>query len=232
MINIKNMSVQYGSKLALNHISLSVGKREFVTIVGKSGCGKTTLLNVVAGFQSDYSGDIKLESISSPLLLHQEDSLFPWLTVMDNIILGLPNSKEEEAVKFLEEFSLIQHKDKYPYQLSGGEKQRISLIRSLVNDHEILLLDEPSSSLDAFSKEDFQDALKEFHEKTDKTIILVTHSIDEAVYLSDTIYVMDDGKFVEKIDNSMQVSRLDESFVDQVIKIRQLLKRGHVNETT
>jgi NitT/TauT family transport system ATP-binding protein len=192
-----------GSRLVvLENLSLNVKDKEFVCILGSSGCGKTTLLRMIAGLDTAESGTIVLdgEEIKGPNpkvgMVFQEYSLFPWRTVIDNIAFGLEMRgvpKEERykvAEKYLELVNLAQFRDSFPSELSGGMRQRVAVARALALDPVLLLMDEPFGALDAQTRNKLQIELLEIWEKTKKTVVFITHSVDEAVFLSDRIVVL------------------------------------------
>jgi NitT/TauT family transport system ATP-binding protein len=185
---------------ALDDCTIDVVEGEFVTIVGPSGCGKTTLLRIVAGLESPSAGDVTIRhrDVSKPLttMVFQETSIFPWMTVRANVAYGLMlrdvSSKQIDAVveKFLALTGLQRFADAYPYQLSGGMKQRASVARAFANDPEVLLMDEPFAALDEQNKIVLQEELLRLWGETSKTVVFITHSIDEALVLSDRVLVM------------------------------------------
>ena len=192
-----------GSRLVvLENLSLNVKDKEFVCILGSSGCGKTTLLRMIAGLDLAESGTIALdgEEIRGPNpkvgMVFQEYSLFPWRTVIDNIAFGLEMRgvpKEERytvAEKYLDLVNLSQFKDSFPSELSGGMRQRVAVARALALDPVLLLMDEPFGALDAQTRNKLQHELLEIWEKTKKTVVFITHSVDEAVFLADRIVVL------------------------------------------
>ncbi|HNX18307.1 MAG TPA: ABC transporter ATP-binding protein [Methanoregula sp.] len=186
----------------IEHLNLDVTDKEFVCILGSSGCGKTTLLRLIAGLDKAESGSIRLggEEIRGPNpkvgFVFQEYSLFPWRNVMDNIAFGLEmkgvpaEERYKIAEQYLELVNLTQFKNSYPSELSGGMRQRVAVARALALDPVLLLMDEPFGALDAQTRNMLQKELLEIWEKTKKTIIFITHSVDEAVYLSDRIIVL------------------------------------------
>jgi NitT/TauT family transport system ATP-binding protein len=187
---------------ALDHISLEVDDKEFVCILGPSGCGKTTLLRLIAGLDTARSGSVVLDGVEmrgpSPKIgfVFQEYSLFPWRNVMDNIAFGLEMQKKprDERYRIAEQYlrlvGLTQFANSFPSELSGGMRQRVAVARALALDPVILLMDEPFGALDAQTRNMLQKELLEIWEKTRKTIVFITHSVDEAVYLSDRIIVL------------------------------------------
>ena len=207
ILTIRNLSKDFPvpgkeSIPALSGISLTVGDKEFVSILGPSGCGKTTLLRIIAGLDSATSGSIELdgEIIDSPsprmAMIFQEYSLYPWRTVRDNVTFGLEvegmkkAQAREVADKYLHLVGLDEFADRFPYELSGGMRQRVAVARALAIEPEILLMDEPFGALDAQTRNLLQKELLEIWEKTKKTIVFVTHSVDEAVFLADRLVVL------------------------------------------
>ena len=186
---------------ALEDVSLNVKRGEFISIIGASGCGKTTLLRSIAGLDKPDSGSIVMDDhkITKPDpergYVFQQGGLFNWLTVEQNIAYGLKTrkiykEKKSEVPKYIELVGLNGFEDSYPYQISGGMAQRVAIARTLINDPKMLLLDEPMGALDSFTRADIQDKLLELHKFNGITMVLVTHDIDEAIYLSDRIVIM------------------------------------------
>ncbi len=187
---------------ALQDVNLEIRQSEFVMIVGPSGCGKTTLINIIGGLDQQTSGDVFLDGrmISGPGadrgMVFQGYSLFPWLTVLKNVEFGLkmkgiPSAhRERTARKYIRLVGLEGFENALPKQLSGGMKQRVAIARTLANEPEILLMDEPFGALDAQTRVVMQELLADIRRKTDTTILFITHDIDEAVLLGDRVYVM------------------------------------------
>ena len=226
MIKISNVGKRYRDirgmdVIALKEFSLSVFAKEFVSILGPSGCGKSTMLNMIAGFETPSVGEILLdaEPIRGPdpdrSVVFQEYSLFPWLSVEQNIGFGLRNKvmpaaeKQEIVRKLVELVKLDGFTHSYPRELSGGMKQRVGIARALAIDPKILLMDEPFAALDALTRQEMQEQLLEIRERTHKTIVFVTHSIEEALYLSDRVVVMSrrPGKILKTIEVVMSRPR-------------------------
>ncbi|AKB84381.1 ABC transporter ATP-binding protein [Methanococcoides methylutens] len=190
------------STLALDNVSLEIKDKEFVCFIGPSGCGKTTLLRTIAGLEFPDSGEITLdgEKITVPDskrgMVFQEYSLFPWRTVIQNITFGLQmkglskSESLEKGEKYLKLVGLEQFRNSYPYELSGGMRQRVAIARALANEPKVLLMDEPFGALDAQTRNTLQNELLDVWAKDQITIIFVTHSVDEAVFLADKIVVM------------------------------------------
>ena len=196
----KNFNVDGKSVSILNDISLNINEGEFVAIVGHSGCGKSTLLKIIAGLLDYEEGNVTLDNkkITKPDIdrgmVFQEHRLFPWLTIKENLALGLDKldkkKKEEIISEHLKLVDLDGFGNVYPHQLSGGMSQRAAIARALVNAPKVLLLDEPFGALDALTKITLQDEILKIWEKEKTTMIMVTHDIEEAVYLADRIVVM------------------------------------------
>jgi NitT/TauT family transport system ATP-binding protein len=199
-IRIRDLRKVFGQLIAIDGVSLDIAPGEFFMIVGPSGCGKTTLLRILAGLDSVTSGAIEIETPHSqrPVnsMIFQGDSIFPWMTVWDNAAYGLkmrrvPSSTVKEVVgHYLARTGLTRFAKYYPHQLSGGMRQRVSIARAFANDPEILLMDEPFSALDAQNKLLLQEELLHIWEEHKKTVVFITHSVDEAVFLGDRIMVM------------------------------------------
>lgn len=188
--------------LALEDVSLHIGANEFVSIVGRSGCGKTTLLNLIAGFLQPSSGQVLIggEPVGSPGpdrgMVFQQGALFPWLTAIQNIEFGPRNrgvprrQRRAQAQELIELVRLDGFERKYPRELSGGMQQRVAIARALANDPDILLMDEPFGALDELTRSEMQLELLRIWEARKKTVVFVTHSIMEALYLSDRVVVL------------------------------------------
>lgn len=223
VLELENISFSYGGGIPLlKDISFSLEKNEFLSIVGSSGCGKSTIIKLIAGIEKADKGKIKGLTTG---YMPQRDLLLPWRTVLENIMLPVElNKKDKEegkkkAIAYLEKLHLAEYKDKLPHELSGGMRQRVSFLRTLLTEADILLLDEPFSALDAITKEYLQkwllDTLKEFN----KSIIFITHDINEALFLSDRILVCKDkplDSFAEFI-----VPKDKEENVDKILEMKK-----------
>ena len=203
-IRIRGLSKVFQTKagpfVALDDINLDIPTGCFFMIVGPSGCGKTTLLRILAGLEEHSSGSLEIASPAanrpSNSMVFQGDSLFPWMTVWENAAYGLnmrgvPTSEVKNVVgHYLARTGLSRFHDYYPHQLSGGMRQRVSIARAFANDPDILLMDEPFSALDEQNKVLLQEELLRIWEETRKTVMFITHSVDEAVTLGDRIMIM------------------------------------------
>ncbi len=217
-IGITNVNRVYtdsdGNKVnALNDVSLDIRAGEFISIIGPSGCGKTTLLRLIAGLDKPQSGtltidDDRITDVSPERgYVFQQGGLFPWLTVENNIAYGLKarrvfKQNRDKIEKYISMVGLNGFEKSYPHQISGGMAQRVAIARALINEPKALLLDEPMGALDSFTRADLQDKLLELWKQNGITMILVTHDIDEAIYLSDRIVIMTPrpGKISKVID--------------------------------
>ena len=199
-IRIKHLIKRFRSLVAIDDVSIDIEDGTFFAIVGPSGCGKTTLLRILGGLDQVTSGEVE---ISDPApgrpqysMVFQGDSIFPWMTVWQNAAYGLRMRKvAQKTIKdvvghYLDRTGLTRFADYYPHQLSGGMRQRVAIARAFANDPQILLMDEPFSALDAQNKLLLQEELLHIWEEHKKTVVFITHSVDEAVYLGDRIMVM------------------------------------------
>ena len=182
---------------ALDHVTLDIRGSEFLCLVGPSGCGKSTLLNILAGFEKPTEGEVVIDSsYGTPAMVFQEHALFPWRTVIDNVVFGpemrgIPREERyQAAAQYIEMIGLGGFENRYPHELSGGMRQRVALARALANNPKILLMDEPFASLDAQTKFILQQEFLRIWELTRKTVVYVTHAIDEAVSMGDRVVVM------------------------------------------
>ena len=204
---------------ALGRVNLNIDKGEFVCLIGASGCGKSTLLRIIAGFEQPTAGQIALyeQPVTGPGsdrgMVFQDYALFPWMSVRDNISFG-PRQKGmarkyvgEITDEYLHMVGLEKFADRFPQQLSGGMKQRVAIARVLANECELLLMDEPFGALDAITRESLQQELLEIWARTGVTVIFVTHSVEEAVLLSDRVVVMTAGPGRVEADIAIELTR-------------------------
>ena len=200
ILNVYNLSKTYhtilGETLAIKDITFDINKDEFVGIIGPSGCGKSSILNLISGLDKDYTGCININKNIKIAYMLQEDALFPWLTIIDNVLLplkiknNLTKDNIEYAKKLLKKYDLYDFKDKYPSFLSGGMKQRVALIRTLTLKPDILLLDEPFSALDYQTRLKVSDDVYKIIKNEHKTALIVSHDISECISLCDRIIVL------------------------------------------
>ncbi|MBW4444480.1 MAG: ABC transporter ATP-binding protein [Plectolyngbya sp. WJT66-NPBG17] len=198
----KSFTLQNVAMTVLEDINFQLFSREFVCLVGASGCGKSTLLNIVAGLAAPSSGSVLVDGreVTGPGsdrgMVFQNYTLYPWLTVSQNIAFGLklrkmPRAEQRDRIDYyLNVVGLTQFAKSYPKQLSGGMKQRVAIARALANEPAVLLMDEPFGALDAQTKEQMQQFLLELWEQTHVTVLMITHDVEEAIFLSQRVYVM------------------------------------------
>ena len=230
-IEVKNINKSFESMtnedlVVLKDINLHIDDGEFVCFLGPSGCGKTTLLRLIAGLDQPTSGEIVAdgEVVKKPsgdrAVIFQQYSLFPWLTVLQNVVFGLQMTKNgtkkeyiEAAERYLDSVGLIDFKDSYPHELSGGMKQRVAIIRSLLNHSPILLMDEPFSALDMQNRHKLQEQLIGVWKRFENTIVFITHDVDEAIFLADKIVILDrnPGRIAKIVEVDMERPRNRES---------------------
>ncbi len=195
LLSLEEVRCAFGAVEVFNRLSLEIARGEFVALVGPSGCGKTTLLSLLSGFIKPTSGLVRKQG--RVRMVYQQDGLFPWQTVAENISLGLREVKDEgererQLREMLSLISLENFADHYPHQLSGGMRQRAELARALAGDTDILLLDEPFSSLDYLTRLRLRRELVRMLEELPRTVVLVTHDIEEAAQLADRVLVLSD----------------------------------------
>jgi NitT/TauT family transport system ATP-binding protein len=236
---------------ALQKVNLTIARGEFVSLIGPSGCGKTTLLRVIADLERATSGTITVNGVSPEQArldraygyVFQAAALYPWRNVLRNVMLPLEvmrmpaAERRERAMKNLELVGLQGFDTKYPWQLSGGMQQRVSIARALAFEPKLLLMDEPFGALDEITRDRLNEQLLRLWERTGKTVIFVTHSISEAVFLSNRIVVMSPrpGRILEVIDNRLPTARqLDvretPEFAAVAHQVRVALRAGHSYE--
>ncbi|EQB8218184.1 TPA: taurine ABC transporter ATP-binding subunit [Klebsiella aerogenes] len=205
MLQISHLSADYGGKPALADINLTLDSGELLVVLGPSGCGKTTLLNLIAGFVPYQHGSITLEGrgIDGPGadrgVVFQNEGLLPWRNVLDNVALGLQlagvekTQRREIAAQMLKKVGLQGAEKRFIWQLSGGQRQRVGIARALAADPQLLLLDEPFGALDAFTREQMQTLLLRLWHETGKQVLLITHDIEEAVFMASELVLLSPG---------------------------------------
>lgn len=247
MIHLKDLTVAYGAFKAIDRVNLTVKKGETCAIIGPSGCGKTTMLYAMAGIIQTSGDQVvvdnqPLEGIRNKTsIILQEYGLFPWKTVWENAVLGLKikgeltKSAENQVSDILKTLEILEHREKFPSQLSGGQKQRVAIARAWATFPDLLLMDEPFSSLDAITRENLQNTIIGLYNEKPLTMVLVTHSIEEAVFMGKKIILMGkgNGKINHIIENP-HFGKLDfrESvdFYEMCLKLRKLMKEDSDGE--
>jgi NitT/TauT family transport system ATP-binding protein len=228
MLEFSNLGHQYASGRGLQPVSFSLALGSSCAIIGRSGSGKTTLLHLIAGILPSKSGMMNLATDAHIGLMQQKDALFPWLSIEDNVRLGYSGAKESSDL-LLSQLEIFEFKNSFPGALSAGQRQRAALARALLHAPDILLLDEPSSALDAFTKDKLQRLLLESQQSRGYTSILVTHSIEEALYLGSHIAVLEEGKMISFEENPFfpdPDAKVHKDFYTEIIRYRTMLGAG------
>lgn len=230
-IEIEHVSFEYEGKKtkfpALNDININIEEGEFICLLGNSGCGKSTLLSILSGLNKPSSGRLLIDGneVVGPgvdrAVVFQHYSLFPWLTAKGNVLFGIKQSgkkyskaeRNELANTYLKSVELFEAKDKYPNELSGGMQQRVAVARALALESNILLMDEPFGAIDPKLRLELQELVLKLSKENKKTVIFVTHDIDEALLLADRIFVMEPGKIKEELQVNLKTPRKREELV-------------------
>ncbi|WP_456481622.1 ABC transporter ATP-binding protein [Methanopyrus sp.] len=240
ILKVENLHKSYGDLKVLNGITFEVSKGEFFAIVGPSGCGKTTLLRIIAGLEDYDAGRVLVdgEEVREPgpdrALVFQEYAVFPWKTVLENVMFAplMKGKDPEEAERIAREClkvvpGLEGFEDAYPKQLSGGMKQRVAIARALAAEPRILLMDEPFAAVDAQTRNEMQEELLKVWERTGQTILLVTHNVEEAVFLADRVMVLSPRPAevvdIVEIDLPRPRDRTDPEFVELRARILDMI---------
>lgn len=245
-IDIEKASKSFGEKEVLRDVTLTINKGEFIAIIGKSGSGKSTLLRLVAGLETLTEGELRFngvpstQSTSNITMMYQDSRLLPWKKVKENVGLGLDGNWEEKAEKVLDAVGLLSFKDVWPSKLSGGQKQRVALARALIHEPSLLMLDEPLSALDAFTRLEMQNLIETIWSTSGFTALLVTHDVREAIRLADRIVLIEDGKIAMDIKvnaprprhmSENKLTLLEEEILDRIIN-GENKKRNHPRKTS
>lgn len=227
ILEIEKLSKRYGDVEVIKDLDLHIKKGEFISIVGPSGCGKSTLFKIITGLLTEYSGRVRIDGggVKNKVIsyLPQKDLLLPWKTLYENAAIPLEISGvKKECWKeiidpLMEEFGLSGFENRYPHELSGGMRQRGGLLRSFLIDSDLMLLDESFGALDALTRSSMQDWLLEIWKKHNHSILFITHDIEEAVYLSDRVYIMSarPGRFLDELEIKFSRPRKKEIILSQ-----------------
>ena len=246
-LRVKNLTKVYNGKKVLDNITFSVEDGEFLSILGSSGCGKTTLLRIIIGIESPTEGKItknrKIITNEDPArrgmgIVFQDYALFPNMTVLGNVMYALniklknKEKAKEESLRMLEMVNMKAHIKKYPHELSGGQKQRVAIARTLALEPDIILFDEPMSALDADNRLALRKEIKNIQEKLKTTMIYITHDQEEALSLSDRVMILNEGK-IQQIDTPVEVfNNPKNEFVKNFVTNHLLEKVESINKCT
>lgn len=241
-IEVKNVSKSYKNKKIYEDFSINIEKGKFISIIGSYGSGKTTILKLIAGIEDIDNGEILINNCSPQELkekqkigfVFQEPMLLPWRRVLDNITLPTELNDDKNTGKAIEMLKLVElgeKKNNFPYELSGGMQRIVSILRAIMLEPEVLLMDEPLSAIDEINRDELHENLINIHNRDKKTTILVTHSIHEAVYLSDEIYILGGSptKIIKKvITNNPRIyeKKFSTETMQQVSEIREELRKA------
>lgn len=212
-IESQNIIKKFGNIQVLKDLNLTIHPGEFVCVVGRSGCGKSTFLRLLAGLEKASSGEILLDGVrtngvhSDIRIMFQDSRLLPWRTVIQNVALGLPKESYDLALDALKEVGLSDKANEWPANLSGGQKQRVALARALVHKPRLLLLDEPLGALDALTRIEMQSLIERIWQEHKFTVLLVTHDVSEAVILGDRVVLIEEGKITLNLDINLPRQR-------------------------
>lgn len=244
---LKNVSYSYNNKnnpknQILSNLNMEVKKGEFISIVGRSGTGKSTILRLMTGLLKPEEGEISIDdseiSLGDVGFMPQKDLLLPWRTILDNILIASEIQKDsqlskDEARVWLQRVGLGEYENALPKQLSGGMRQRVAFLRTLLTGKDVLLLDEPFGALDALTKKEMQSWLLSIWQDLKKTIVFITHDLEEAIYVSDRIFLLHQNHQVEEISIPLPRPRKSEMlFSKEIITLRQELEKKIANEST
>ena len=240
MVEFRETVFHYPDKILFQNLSCRFADGQIHTLIGPSGCGKTTLLYLAAGLLSPREGSVTIRNEPvrrgrrNTAVILQDHGLFPWKNAGENVALGMTLRKQKnartEAIRYLEELGLEGMEKRYPREMSGGERQRLAVARALAIEPDLLLLDEPFASLDAMTREKLQNRLRAVQNRRRLTMILITHSIEEAVFLGDTIHLMDKSGGLTALPNERHPDqhRSTRSFFEQTVAVREQLEAAGI----
>jgi sulfonate transport system ATP-binding protein len=227
VVDVKGLRRGFGDRIVLDRLDLRIAQGEFVALIGKSGCGKTTLLRALAGLDRVDAGDLRAPARRT--VVFQEHRLLPWFKVVDNVAIGMSGRGVRERARIaLGEVGMEGHFDAWPVTLSGGEAQRVALARALVREPELLLLDEPFAALDALTRIKMHDLVRALIARHRPAVLLVTHDIDEAIQLADRVLTLRDGRiaFEERLPQVEPGTRVRRSPAFEDLRARLLIELG------
>jgi sulfonate transport system ATP-binding protein len=225
IVDVRGLRRGFGPRVVLDRLDLQIARGEFVALIGKSGCGKTTLLRALAGLDTVDAGELRTPERRA--VVFQEHRLLPWSRVLDNVAIGLSGSGvRERALAALEEVGMQAYLDAWPVTLSGGEAQRVALARALIRQPELLLLDEPFAALDALTRIKMHGLVRALCARHRPAVLLVTHDIDEAIQLADRIVTLRDGRIASEERVVHDGPRSRQAPVFEALRARLLIELG------
>ncbi len=230
VVDVQGLRRSFGSRVVLERLDLKIQRGEFVALLGKSGCGKTTLLRALAGLDNVDAG--KLETPERRAVVFQEHRLLPWFRVADNVAIGMyGHDVRQRALASLGEVGMAGHLDAWPVTLSGGEAQRVALARALIREPELLLLDEPFAALDALTRIKMHALVRALTARHRPAVLLVTHDIDEAILLADRVLALRDGRiaFEERVPASAAAPTTSRAPEREGLRARLLVELGVID---
>ncbi|RIJ66438.1 ABC transporter ATP-binding protein [Rummeliibacillus sp. TYF005] len=246
-LKLKNISYSYSNKdkqknQVISKLNMEIKKGEFISIVGRSGTGKSTILRLMTGLLQPDEGEIRIDDLEISLgdvgYMPQKDLLLPWRTILDNILIASEIQKDlhiskDEARIWLQRVGLSEYEHALPKQLSGGMRQRVAFLRALLTGKDVLLLDEPFGALDALTKKEMQSWLLSIWQDLNKTIVFITHDLEEAIFVSDRILLLHPDQRIEEILIPLPRPRKSEMlFSEEIVTLRQELEKKIANEST
>ncbi|WP_299512155.1 ABC transporter ATP-binding protein [uncultured Rummeliibacillus sp.] len=246
-LKLKNISYSYSNKdkqknQVISKLNMEIKKGEFISIVGRSGTGKSTILRLMTGLLQPDEGEIRIDDLEISLgdvgYMPQKDLLLPWRTILDNILIASEIQKDlhiskDEARVWLQRVGLSEYEHALPKQLSGGMRQRVAFLRALLTGKDVLLLDEPFGALDALTKKEMQSWLLSIWQDLNKTIVFITHDLEEAIFVSDRILLLHPDQRIEEILIPLPRPRKSEMlFSEEIVTLRQELEKKIANEST
>jgi NitT/TauT family transport system ATP-binding protein len=230
-IELQKISKSFNGHPVIENLDLHIDYGQFVTLLGASGCGKTTLLHLTAGIQLPDAGEIRHHEMRPVRMMFQEYGLFPWHDCLHNVLLGMnrmslpPNEKIARAGEWLKTVGLADHRHKYPKELSGGMKQRVALAQVLATESPVILMDEPFGALDSLMRENLQNLVIDIWQKLEKTVVFVTHNVREAAFLGNRVIMLGDrGRVLLDRPSPVTDNRIDTAVIELEREIRGIIK--------
>lgn len=220
-VEVRELTRRYGERIVLDRLDLRIPQGQFVALLGRSGSGKSTLLRALAGLDYDVEGSGQLRVPDKTSVVFQDSRLLPWQRLLTNVLFGQPRGRRADGVRVLAEVGLAGRERAWPAELSGGEQQRVSLARALVDEPDLLLADEPFGALDALTRIKMHELLRALIRRRRPTVLLVTHDVDEAIALADRVLVLEDG--VIAVDVTVDLPEQRDTGLPEFQRIRRTL---------